>query len=255
MWIPPVYIQSSGLLDAPPDFPWKGKAQHFGPTQGTKVHTALEKVATCGLTTLTALSAEWLLYRLRPSIELDRYLHYIDATLAWEIDGRYRDQSSLQGAIPKDTPVNQALGDGIWMVRRTTEDKYQTERPDSDIYSAASLVSIIKQVLPTKPKKAFTEWFQWAAQRATELDPEPRGRKPKYTEFDTLEEFYRTVRPYFGKPLPREALDPDSGYKPEERQARLAALLQRLDHRKNPFLRSPEQMKALGFAGTPYRLE
>lgn len=241
------------MLDAPAKFPWDGDGMHFGPSQGTKLHDALGRLTTRGIATVAALTVEWLLWRLHAAIDVERYLHYVDATLAWEIDLRYRDQSVLKGSIPKDTPTHQALSDAIWMVRKVTSDEYW-EAPEVNVPSTASLVSITKQVLPAKPKAAFLAWLTEAVARATKLDTPPPKKVPSYTSFAGDRAAYlAALRPFFGQPLPREALDPESGYKAAQRDELLARLLAGLDWKKNPFLRSPDAMKKLGFKGTPYR--
>ena len=51
-----------------------------------------------------------------------------------------------------------------------------------------------------------------------------------------------------------EALDPDRPYDPAEARTLLARRLGEMHPGDNPFLRVPEEMKPLGFPGTPYRL-
>ena len=254
MRVPPSYIANSGVLDAPPKFPWEGKGMHYGPSQGTKLHASLGKLTTRGISTVAALTLEWVLWRFHTAIDLERFLHYVDSTLAWEIDLRYRDPSSLKGSIPKDTPTNQALGDAVWMVRQVTDDDYW-EYPTVDTPTTATLVSITKQVLPAKPKAAFLAWLDGAVSTAAKLDPGPRKSRPVIGDFGgDRDELRAALRPYFGQPLPREALDPEAGYKPVQRDELLSRLLAGLDLKKNPFLRSPDDMKKLGFTGTPYKL-
>jgi hypothetical protein len=54
--------------------------------------------------------------------------------------------------------------------------------------------------------------------------------------------------------VPREAFDPDANYQPEQRRELLSKFLSGLEPTKNPYLRCPEEMKAMGFAGTPYQV-
>jgi hypothetical protein len=250
---PPEYIQSAGVLDAPAKFPWDGDGMHFGPSQGTKLHESLAKLTTRVISTVAALCAEWLLWRFHTVIDLDRYLHFIDSTLAWEIDLRYRDAGLAKG-IPDNTPANQALGDAMWMLRKVTSDDYW-ESPTVNVPSTASLVSITKQVLPAKSKAAFLAWLSDAIATATKLDTRPKKKRPAYTDFGgDRDAYHEALQPYFGQPLPREALEPMSGYQVAQRDELLSRFLAGLDWKKNPFLRSPDQMKKLGFKGTPYKL-
>jgi hypothetical protein len=56
-----------------------------------------------------------------------------------------------------------------------------------------------------------------------------------------------------GDVVPRQALDPDSGFNPEHAEALLNDFLASLNYEANPFLNSPAKMLELGFKGTPYR--
>lgn len=252
---PPKYVVEAGVTDLPLKFPWEGKGMHFGPSEGTKLHEALSRLTTRGLAVLAALVEEWLIWRLHKGIDAERLLCHVDATLAWPIDRRYRDESSLKGTIPKDTPVNQALGDGVWMARTVTEDDRWEDLVLPPSGTVFSLINVAKQTMPDKPKKAFLAWVTWAIETATKLDPRPKKRMPDYSDFDDEKEYRKVAWPYFGtQALPRDAFDPDSGYKPDQREACLNRFLAGLDWKKNPFLRDPEAMKKLGFEGTPYKV-
>lgn len=249
---PPAYITQAGVLDAPPEFAWKGSGYHYGPSQGTKVHAALGLLTTRGISTVAALTMEWILWRFHKAIDLQHYLNVVDSVLAWEIDWRYR--AKKPEGIPKDTPVHQVMRDAFWVLSSIANDEYW-EYPTVNAPSTASLIHITKQVLPSKQQKAFLKWVEGAMAVATKLDPGPGKPRPIIGDFGNDREQYRAaLQPYFGHPLPREALDPAAGYTPEQRDALLAKLLAGLDWKQNPFLRSPEDMQKLAFPGTPYRL-
>jgi hypothetical protein len=251
---PPNYIVKSDILDLPLEFPWKGKGMHYGASDGTKLHDALAQLTARGLAVLGALVEEWLVYRIHKGIDVGRWLNHVDATLAWAIDYRYRDEGSI-GTLAEDNSVNQALRDGVWMVRVATVDR-QWKMPDlpcnSEIFS---LINITKQTLPAKHKKVFTAWVDAAIATGAKHDRRPEARMPQYTDFASKDAYREATWPYFGtKAVPREAFEPDSGYVPEQREELLGRFLASLDWKANPFLRSPDDMKNLGFEGTPYKL-
>ena len=107
--------------------------------------------------------------------------------------------------------------------------------------------------MPKHARKPFEAWMKWALARALETAPRPDAPLPEWDTFETREAYFDAGRPYFGRPLPLEAFDPELDYRPERDAELLDAFLRGLDHTKNPFLRSPEAMKAAGFSGTPYR--
>lgn len=248
---PAGYIQYSGIIDLPAKFAWRGTGFHYGPEQGTKLHTGFQKLTVCSQATVCALVEEWLAWRLSPSIDVGWLLDHVDSLLAWEIDPRYRDESSMK--FRKDTPVNQAVRDTVSAVQLATANELW-ERPAVTDDKAVAAVSVTRQTLTAKPLKAFNSWLDFALGRAGKLEPRPKKNRPRRADFESDGEYFEATRPYFGRPLPREALDPEADYKPEQREEFLSRFLEGLDWKKNPFLRSPDQMKKLGFKGTPYKL-
>ncbi|WP_139357228.1 hypothetical protein [Leptospira alexanderi] len=247
----PSYIQRSKILESSTSIVWKGSGMHFGPSEGTKPHSVVDRLTVCGVTALGAAIQEWVLWRLHNKINIELYLYHIDAVQAWMIDYRYKDDEKLKGSIPEDTKINSALGDAVWMMRLISSDEYW-EIPEPS-YSAVSLKSIAKQLIQPEGKTAFTKWLSWAHDRILELAPTPKRFLKDPDEFESEEEYHKAGRPYFGEPIPLEALNPDFDYKPQMRKKLLSDFLSRLDYKKNPFLRSPEMMKKLGFKGTPYQ--
>ena len=56
----------------------------------------------------------------------------------------------------------------------------------------------------------------------------------------------------WGLPVPKEVLDPDFDFTMDKRAELLDNFLRRLDYSQNRFLRTPFELKKLGFEGTPY---
>jgi hypothetical protein len=250
----PAFIKNSGILELPPSFPWKGDGMHFGPSQGTKLNDDLQKLTVSGLTAVAVVVEKWLLSRLKVSANIEPFSSYLDAVIAWTADWRYKNESALDSLIPpKDSAAHQALRDGIWSLHLMVDDIYWRSPRTAD-HCVTAMVGVVKQTLPTKQKKAFTDWLNWATQRAIELAPRPAGTRPLRKNFADDEAYHLAGRPYVGVPLPPEALDPEAGYKPEQREQLFSKFLSDLDVKKNPFLRSPDDMKKLGFTGTPYKL-
>jgi hypothetical protein len=247
------YIRAAGVLDAPATFSWEGSGSAFGPPEGTKLHALVHRLTVCGVATLAARMQEWILWRLHAGIDVQRFLNHVDAAEAWAIDYRYKEDDKLEGTIPDDTPTNSALGDAVWVLRLVTA--YEHWRHPQSSADAVALAHIARHIMPPKAKRAFTAWLDWASKRILTLAPAPKPFLADPDEFPSEAAYHAAGRPYFGDPIPLEALDPDFDYKPEMRKVLLAEFLSRLDWKTNPFLRSPDEMKKLGFPGTPYQLE
>jgi hypothetical protein len=196
---------------------------------------------------------EWLVWRFHHAVDVGLFLDHVDSTLAWQIDWRYRDQRLLKGLTTEKTRIREVLGEGIRIVRLATDDRMQ-EHPGAAWEQSLSLIRILRHELSKTERKPFSVWLGWALSRAAKLDPRPR-KTPKRKDFEDGGAYRAALRStIFGHPLPREALDPETDYNPARRVEFLSRFLEGLDWQENPFLRSPDDMKKLGFKGVPYKL-
>ena len=58
-----------------------------------------------------------------------------------------------------------------------------------------------------------------------------------------------------GAVVPREALDPDIDFHPEQIEDLINNFLKKLKPKTNPFLNPPQEMLEQGFDGTPYHFD
>jgi len=120
--------------------------------------------------------------------------------------------------------------------------KYTAEEENLWEFELAYLVRLAMHVLPdTRP---FEKWLETVTDRLILLYPAP--------EDDFYEDMFNEHEEERRGPLiAREVLDPSFDYRPEQASMLLNRFLHSVNHTKNPFLRSPEELKELGF-GTPY---
>src|SRR5262245_50646922 len=70
----------------------------------------------------------------------------------------------------------------------------------------------------------------------------------------TAEQLFSQLPAGMGRPVPREALDPEAVYEPAQAPALLDAFLRSLDWVNNPFLRTASEVEdSDDFDGVPYR--
>lgn len=73
-------------------------------------------------------------------------------------------------------------------------------------------------------------------------------------DFATDEEWQAFASRHRGNALPPEVLDPGIDIDPARCWPLVERFLSQLDWTRNPFLRSPQEMRKIGFTGTPYTL-
>jgi hypothetical protein len=230
----PSFLQEAGIAEAPLKFSWNDKmpSANYG-QENHRLERQLAKVSDRGVIALGAVCAEWVLWRFSKVSDTGILNSYIEAVWASLVDWLYLNpkMSPRYTVEWKDWqgkergPIGAAailLANGVNAVMR----------PEPAVRPVASLANLVELVVTDL--KAFRNWRNWALDRLIEIDP------------------YDDDQP-IGVPVPREALDPTSDFKPEMSQKLIDQFLQKLDYKKNRYLRSPQELKKAGFTGTPYR--
>jgi hypothetical protein len=250
---PPAYIMKSGVVGAPVEFKWGQPPDHIGPYEGTALHDAVYRLTHCAAVTLAAGLEEWSAWRFHGMVDSAPYLAHAEALPAWAVDARYyKGPSDLENVeSPPAESAMSVLGD---LACNATEKQYlkypATCPPATQVHQAF----LLRYVIPKSSRKAFDEWITFVLKRLTEFAPRPEEYIGEFKDFESKEAYRLAQRPYFGVPVPIELLDPHFDYKAAVREELLDRYLRGLDWKHNEFLRSPDEMKTLGFAGTPYRL-
>lgn len=225
---------------------------HIGPIEGTALHNAIYRLTKSASVGLAAALEEWAAWRFDGLIPPNSFLSQADAARAWTIDCRYM-QHGKEDEI-KEPPARSAMSmvaELTWDAVRDEFWKFPSTPPQHEVH----LAFLVRHVMPKEKRKPFETWTKWALGRLAEISPRPDEPIGPFEDYESEAAYDAAQRPYFGAPIPQEALDPDFDYKPEMREDLLDRYLQSLDWKQNPFLRSPDEMKELGFEGTPYRLK
>jgi hypothetical protein len=207
-------------------------------------------MTTCATITLEAGILLWAAARLRGHTDIRDALDLTEAAFAYQIDFRYVDVGSRR-EVPEQPAALSALAQVMRYTRlsldpsRYWHDYYQ---PAREAFHSAHLV---RHILPRSAQSEFAQWLQLVSARLHEVAPKQDDFR-EYDEFDSDEAYNAWVAPHRGLPLPPELLDPRYVYEPSTRQALVAGFVARLDPASNPYLRTAEAMRALGFDGEPY---
>jgi hypothetical protein len=122
---------------------------------------------------------------------------------------------------------------------------FSDEDPTESESGLAYLSSLAVHVVPVPT--VFEEWLDACTKRLVALYPAPE-EDPFEDLFGQREEERR------GALVAREVLDPDFDYRPEMARQLMSIYLRDVDHTRNPYLHSPEEMVSRSFKGIPYHL-
>lgn len=256
----PSFIPAA-VAESPIDFTWKGDLAHIGPVDAVMpLMIRLGNVTNCGQITLMAGLLYWAGWRLKnhAPVPAKRFLQMAPAIFAYQVDRLYFDR----GPVPvyeeyedEFTPALSAAFEIERFARRALKEEEFWNAyypPVRETFHTAYLVS---HIMPKKSKRGFAKWRDDLAARVKAVAPKPDEPFRMKKEFPTPEAHLAWVAPHQGTALPPQILDPNFNYDESQRTVLLDKYLSELDWRENPYLRSPEAMKAAGFAGAPYRLK
>ena len=226
----PNYIAKAQLATAPLNFKWDdATSDEVYITPDEKLRRRIKLTSKRGVIALSLGFSEWIAWRFGKDDSSLTLLNMIEACWASLVDWRYLskhapvlDWDEWKGPVRGPLCAASKLISDVVRLTRTKQ------------FASPEAVCISRLALYVLPKpEAFKEWRKFAISRLAETDPN--------REEDRL-----------GRPIPREALDPDFDYKPDQANELLLRFLQSLDYTSNPYLASPESIRNMGFEGTPY---
>jgi hypothetical protein len=120
------------------------------------------------------------------------------------------------------------------------------------IMPAFHMANIIQFILPKSATAQYADWLKATCQRLDVIAKVPDLEVPVYSEFQSEQAYDAYCAPRRGPPLPPVVLDPNVDLTNLDLAAESARFIATLDHTKNRYLKSPDEMLAEGFEGIPY---
>lgn len=244
-------LEMSGGAFAPG---WKGRSAHIGPVGAvTPLVEAVSGKTTCATVTLMSGVLIWGAQRLRHFTETDFCYELAEAIFAWQYDWRYVNVRAAPYFSPPDDPPEEVAVytlDNFVRAELKGQDKWISfYQPVMPLFHMCNMVNFI---LPASNRSAFESWLAGMIERLDQIAPAPDMDVPDFYDFESKADYAAHCAPRRGTPLPPMVLDLETDLTGVDLQAEADKFLQNLDHKKNRFLLSSEQLLEQGFEGLPY---
>jgi|SRR5262245_7395626 len=188
------------------------------------------------ISALTIAEGEWLLFRFDRVSKDPKPYSYLESAWCANVDRYY----SWPIELPREDwqgPVRRPLQMGVILVNHPL---YELEDGDNAMSQPALMSKLIEHVLPDP--SAFLAWRSKCLVRLQQF-----YRLEVRDPFEDL--FDEHTTPIL---VPREVFDPELEFRPEMARELVERFLRSVDYANNPFLLTPEQMRAEGFEGVAY---
>lgn len=197
---------------------------------------ALEEISVRAAFALGVVCSEWVVARLRHLADVSDAMLRIEAASAATIDYRYA--ALPRPAAPKSASGPDPVAEPLWLAQlflTYMQDNYV--KMHNGVVTVRVRDSALRLALLARhvaKKQGFDKWLTASFKKAKQHYPAKK------------------ISVQNEAPVPPEFFDPAFQWSPQtvlEAQSRLLAVL---DPSRNPYLRTPEDMKADGFTGEPY---
>jgi len=226
----PEYLAHSGVQDRALRYTWDdiNPSAAYEPLDDALLDR-LSRISQRANVAFAIACAEWVVHRLGAVAQDSTPSEYLEAAWAGIVDAAYTlyyepDLSEWEG------PARMPLAVAMILV---ADCLVRMEDDDHPEFNSASLAGLAEHLLADAAP--FRAWRETILTRLELLYP--------LESKDTR-----------GSIVPREALDPDYDFRPEEAPKLITKFLQGLDFKRNAFLRTPQMMQKIGFEGVPYSL-
>lgn len=191
----------------------------------------LQGISQRAIFAFTAGTAEWIIHRFVVLSDDPLPHHYLEAAWAMMIDLRYGG-ATWEGYTNESEGWNGPVRRPLALTAIRTEYIFEAMLEYGNPEISGGWLTNLAQYVLTNPEP-YLKWREQIMKR--------------------LESFFpRDPQDPLGDVIPREALDPDFDFRPEETEALVNQFLAGLDYESNPFLNSPDKMLKQGFTGIPY---
>ena len=252
----PNYIQKAGIVGVPLDFIWHGPQHHLGPMETVnKMFDLIASKTTCGMLTQAAGIISWGTWRLQGHTDIKILLQMVEGSFAFQVHPHYVDRKGAPTPKPPEQPPARSASAKLQSLLREglNASKYWHDyyQPIDSAFHSAYLV---RHIMPKDKKKIFSKWLEGMLARIKEIAPKPDEEPVEDEDELSAEERAAYYARHWGEALPPQVLDLEFDYQQNMRKELVNRFLNELDWQESPFLRSPKEMKKLGFRGTPYQL-
>lgn len=180
----------------------------------------------------------------------------VEASFAWHFDWRYFDHETEPYQSLRDGNFNQKIAYQFLLFFQKNLKEIDRIRHYGPLTELKTLYIWMKRLFARQPKnkKQCLDYIQAVCKNIYLAKVGVNGDIPYIyvTDFPSKKEFYDYMAPMIGKPVPPQVMDAHLDLTSIDIDQEAKKFLSSLNHRQNPFLRSPEEMKALGFEGEPY---
>ena len=239
----PTYILAADVATAPLHYKWNNTitVQRYDGDDNERLADAIDESSFRAKMALGAVLAEWCVWRFQAHADITDGLLRIEAAWAGVIHPAYSKELKFKLlAEHSNQQVEGALAVSLAVLGRAFR-KYSK----GDVWLSGHIMPQAQMARYLAPDAAvFDAWLSNTLRRTAQIFP----RGPKYDKksgvYDASGE----------KPVPQVFFEPSFQYTEAAATAALNAFLQGLDPQANPYLRTPQEMLASGFAGTPYKI-
>lgn len=246
----PPYLQPPAIAAAPVAHAWsQGLAMKALGPDSSPLEKQLGALSFRALLGLAAALSEWI-HRRFVTVHDDTQLAALsEAVWAASIDFRYLRTDALAFDEDDVSPIHGPLQDTKRLLRWISE--IHQEADFGVVRYVRGLAFLVRYVLADD--KGFQQWLKAVVARLPALSA-PSARVAGAFDVARLKTQPRgAVDDIWGTPLPREAYDPSFDLGIADNALLIDALLIRIAATPNPFLKTPAELAAAGFTGTPYR--
>lgn len=229
MNVPPLHIIAAGVPFTAPDYVWTAETDDDILLPQPLLSRRLAEMSDRAALAFSLGAIEWVFWRLHTMVPDDGVFQFLDAAWAGLVDWRYLDAFIDR---PWEETFDREVGSPIEAAISRLELAFANARNGTAFFDQPVTISEVALRVCGVPE-AFKAWRRTTIARLIEVAPAPSFG--------------------LGRPLSRDIVDPTSTASSEENDARISAYLASLDWRNNRYLGKPDEMKAAGFAGEPYR--